>query len=181
MRENPIPVAIWIALAAGAAVLTGVVVYATTRPASTALTGPAIIPTQPPSTLSNSANAAFVEAGAQAAAKASEAAAEAVTQTALLNTTYALTVSSPQTSIALKVGDTIRLIPSMLGMPPVDRVWKWGSFDTSVLGLLGTTNGSDIVLKANAPGSVILNVQNVDVATGQTQFATYNVAVTVTS
>jgi hypothetical protein len=151
------PVVFWLAIAAGAAVVGGVA-YAVTRGArGTATPAPA-----PSAKAVASADAAFIAsqnairaANAQAdAIKAQQDAAAAIAKAALLNTTYALTVNT-SSSISLKVGDTIRLAPSPAG------TWQWGQFDTTVLALLGTSDGSDLILRAvGANQGIILNVQS---------------------
>lgn len=198
VRENPLPLAIWIAIAAGAALATGAVVYVATRPSTTAsaatstgsttastptppppLTGPAITTDVTP--VSTAANAAMIH---QSAVAAQTAAANAAHLATLTNTTYQLVVSGDQ-SILLVVGNTVRIIPSANGMPPIPTQWVYtptgdaanGAF---VIQELGSTNGADATFQAMAAGSANLNVKLVDQATQQTVYAVYNVTVTVT-
>jgi hypothetical protein len=170
-RENPVPVFLWLAVAAGAA-LVGTVVYVAAKNGSPNNAGPAIAPGQVPTdaTVAPAADAAFVAAQRASDEKAAQAVATAATTAALLNTTYVLEVNGNK-NIALKVGDTIRMIPSMVG-PPMGT-WQWNPPDPNVLTLLGTTNGIDIFFKAAGTGSTIVNVQNA--AAG----ASFDVTITV--
>jgi hypothetical protein len=180
----------WIAIAAGAVVTTGVVVYVATRPAATAaapvLTGPAILPGQPVSSLNNAAQAAFAVQSAAAAAAAQTAAATAAAKAAfdatITNTTYQLVVSANQ-NIQLKVGESVRFIPqNIAGMPPVAREWTWTP-DTvnanSVIQQLGTTDGTDMSYRALAPGFTDIIIKNTDVATQTAAYVTYVVGITI--
>jgi hypothetical protein len=176
----------WIAVAAGAVVTTGMVVYVATRPAAAPPPGAAPAPTpsaitnNPVVTVAPAANAAFAAQAAQAAAAA---AAQAAHNALVTNTTYQLVISASQ-NIQLKVGDTVRFIPSMNGSPPLATQWTYtpdASNASSVLAQIGTTNGADMSYQAMGPGFVTLIVKNTDVATGQTVFATYDVGITVVS
>lgn len=176
----------WIAIAAGAVVTTGVVVYVATRPSAAPPSGAA--PAPPVSAITNNpvvsvapaANAAFV---AQQAAAAAQAAAKAAHDATITNTTYQLNVTQPNTNIQLKVGDTIRLIPqNIVGMPPVAREWTWTpdtSNANSVIQQLGTTDGSDMSYVALGPGYTDLIIKNTDVATQTASYVQYVVTITV--
>jgi hypothetical protein len=189
-RENPIETAVWIALGVGAVAVTGVVVYVATRPAAAAapppapLTGPAI--TNPAaggqgSSVASAANAAFV---AQQNAAAAAAAANAAALAPLVNTTYQLALSgqapSATDSFQIKVGDTIRIIPSITGDPPVARSWTYTPEGTqSILTELGSSDGISATFQGTAVGSGTLLVQNVAVGNQADVYMTYTLSVNV--
>jgi hypothetical protein len=189
-RENPVELAIWLALAAAAA-LTGTVVYVSAKQKAAAatpppLTGPAITNPTDDSSDSSVATAANRALVAQANAAAAAAARNAAALAPLINTTYQLSLSgstpSATANFQLKVGDTIQIIPSMEGDPPVAREWTYTPDGTQgILQELGSADGISATFKATAPGSGVLLVQNVAVGNQAAVYMTYSISVVVTT
>ena len=186
-RENPEP-AVWVALAVGAAAVAGVAIYVATRPSATTaapppppLTGPAI--TNPVTSVESAANRALV---AQATASAAAAAAQAAAIAPLVNTTYQMPLAaagpSATTSLQLKVGDTVQIVPSIYFIPPTASQWTYTPDGTqNILQELGSADGSAATFKATAPGSGTLLVQNVAIGNQAEVFMTYDLNVVVTA
>lgn len=164
-RENPLPLLVWVAAAAMGGLASGAAVAAVKKKASTPAinSAPAISASQPaPSTVSTAAQRAMAAAQTTAQEEANNL---AVHQALLTNTTYQLNLealgSQPVSSnIVLKVGDTIRIVPSFAGMPPFPLVptYTMSQGGDSILSALGSSMGIDMTYAAISVGTCFITI-----------------------
>jgi hypothetical protein len=202
-KDNPLPALAWVAIALAGAAAVGGVVYVATKnsssstpaPAPTAATGslPAtnVAPTAAPSAPAlgplPATNVAptppqltQTQMGAQAAQSAAAAGATAQLQSLLNNPTYFEDLSA-NASILLKVGDTVRVVASMDGSPPVTLANVYTLSGAALKSLGPTSAGNDCVYQAVAAGTSIVSAKIVQQANVSISYASYLLTVTVSS